>query len=725
VNVRFVGSVALIFVATATRFARAQQPKQTAEAPNSVPADAPETVTVRGSQAGGFENRITEGQGIRPATDAASLFEGQPGLHVRRQGADGSFSTLMVRGASSNQLNVYIAGIPITGGADPALNLSSLPLWSGAQYQVYRTFAPAWLGQGSLGGTLTIEPPANYNRDLTETGGAIGSFGAARAGGCISSDETAPMSDKSIGRTLTCFSLSRSDGDFDYLDPLASSPGKPAFVDRRNARTIDAATIAQRSIRFNILGVQGRYVVTGLSLIRDQQLPGTVRAPTPVQSIRSSRGAGALELDANLGSGTAIARWWFRRDRTRLRDSAFGSRTTVGPTSTDDTDISMGLTGQYRTPLWLGANMRWTLDAQGERFIPGSWKGAPQAGSASRASFGTGLDFEQRIGAITLSAVNRLDRWQDASGDENVNRSAAVEPSFHIGADYKNSWFGLSAHVGRTVRPPTFLELFGNRGAFIGNSSLKAEEAVAGDLGMQLRAGKGVRVFESDFSGFWQRARNVIVTVPQGAFGRARAENLGLSRNLGLEAAVRARFDVLQVRASYTWIDARNLDACEISGLSCERPALPGRPQHDLSLDLSYFWGHFQARYGLDYVAGIRADLAGAIQVPARVLQSVGFRYDFPAPYRITLTFDIRNIADVREGLYDGLAGPVSAPIGDAFDYPLPGRSFLMTLRFTRDWALNLGDPSQGPRRLFEMLNPFSSSTKPAPPAAPTSPSAP
>ena len=43
---------------------------------------------------------------------------------------------------------------------------------------------------------------------------------------------------------------------------------------------------------------------------------------------------------------------------------------------------------------------------------------------------------------------------------------------------------------------------------------------------------------------------------------------------------------------------------------------------------------------------------------------------------------DIRNLFDLRAVSYRGALGPVRAPIGDAFEYPLPGRTVLVTARY-------------------------------------------
>src|SRR5277367_4464295 len=60
-----------------------------------------EQVTVKGSAVGGFSTKRSLDDASREVTDAASLVEAAPGVHVRRLGADDSFASLSIRGTSS------------------------------------------------------------------------------------------------------------------------------------------------------------------------------------------------------------------------------------------------------------------------------------------------------------------------------------------------------------------------------------------------------------------------------------------------------------------------------------------------------------------------------------------------------------------------------------------------------------------------------------------------
>ena len=78
-------------------------------------------------------------------------------------------------------------------------------------------------------------------------------------------------------------------------------------------------------------------------------------------------------------------------------------------------------------------------------------------------------------------------------------------------------------------------------------------------------------------------------------------------------------------------------------------------------------------------------DETGAIPNPARVLHSAGARLDVPHVKGLRIAFDARNILGLRTGAYDGVLGDVRYPIGDSYNYPLPGRSFLLSVRYVTE----------------------------------------
>ncbi len=166
--------------------------------------------------------------------------------------------------------------------------------------------------------------------------------------------------------------------------------------------------------------------------------------------------------------------------------------------------------------------------------------------------------------------------------------------------------------------------------------------------------------------------------------GYLKAENIGQARIYGLEASLGASLYGFDVRAAYTGLATFNDDA-DVSASSCTSgpPPLPGRPADDLVADLGYSLGPARVRYGVDAVSGMFQDSVGCNQVPGRVLQSTGARLDVPGVPGLRIALEIRNLFDVRTVVYGGFGGASTLPIGDQYNNPLPGRSFLVTAKWT------------------------------------------
>ncbi len=640
-----------------------------------------EEVLVRGRQAGGFVSRARIDDSPREITDAASLVEPLPGVHVRRLGADDSFATLSIRGSSSTQVAVYLAGVPLTGGADPTLDLATLPLWPGAQARVHRTFAPAALGRGSLGGTLVIDPPSARSATGTEVWTAAGSFGARRLRiGDVRGDPDGV-------RIATGVSASRSDDDFEYLDRQATlDQGRDVFTTRENAGHAAVAGLASVALPVRFGTRTGALTITGLAQARRQELPGSHTVQTRYQRLDSSRLVSALELTIpSSDSGSFGIRGWGRREGLSLKDNPISARTTFNPTHTDDAVIAAGGSAGWRGRPSERSSIEVRVDGSAERFAPGTWIGQTAAPPAARrTNGGIAIDASTQLaGALTLAASARGDMWLDTSDDG--TSTSEQRPSGNVGVEFPLGPVMLASHAGYVTRPPSFVERYGNRGAFIGDPDLKPESAVTTDAGARVTRRLGPLRLHAELAGFATWADDLITYVYAGATGRAKATNIGHARLLGIESELRASAFGFEARASHTALGTANESECRYEGTRCVRPPLPGRPAHDFVADLAYSRGPVRVRYGVDLVAGILADVTAAVEVPTRVLHGAGIRVAVPNVPGLSVTLDMRNIFDLRVVEYAGALGPVRAPIGDLYDYPLPGRRVLLSVRWTTD----------------------------------------
>lgn len=636
-------------------------------------------VVVRGRRGGGFVSEARLDDAPREVTDAASLVAPLPGVHVRRLGADDSFATLSVRGTSSTQVSVYVAGVPLSGGADPTLDLATLPLWPGANARVYRSFAPAALGPGSLGGTLVLDPPSPRAAPRTDVWAAAGSFGSRRLRiGDLRGDPDG-------FRIATGVSASRSDDDFSYLDPLATAArGSDVVATRTNAGHAAAAGLASFALPIDFGTRKGALTSTTLAQVRRQELPGTITSPTPSARLDSTRLVSALELRFPIDRGTLGVRTWGRREGLAITDSKEDAARTLGPTHTDDTILALGTSIGVRGRPSRGTEIEARVDVAAERFAPGTWIGALPPPGASRKTAGVALDTSTRFAEIALvSASGRLDTWSDQS--DGGTSSTEARPTGHLGVELEAGPVTIASHGGVLARPPSFVERFGNRGAFLGSPTLTPESATTIDLGARFAHRFGKLRLELESAGFATFASDLIVFVYQGADGRSKATNIGKAHLYGLESQARTRFYRADVRISHTAI-------ATVNEATFGAPPLPGRPEHDVVFDAAYTVGPVRLRYGLDVVTGIRADLTGRIVVPDRALHSAGARVEIPYAPGLSIALDVRNLFDLRVVEYPGAIGPVRAPASDLYQYPLPGRSFLVSARWTTERVGNHRD---------------------------------
>jgi outer membrane cobalamin receptor len=640
-------------------------------------------VTVRGNAAEDWESYADERDSARELTDAASLIETLPGVHVRRFGAEDSFATLSIRGSSSSEVAVILAGVPLTGGADPSLDLSTLPLWPGAVARVHRSFAPAVLGPGSLGGTLVLEPPRPTAPEGTDVWAAMGSFGEARM-------RVGNVSDVGGGaRVATALSASRSTDDFSYVAPFGSAPasagrdGTPATFENAGHAAANALASLALPVRWSAAST-GALTVTLLAQARHQELPGTLLGLTPGAHLDSDRELASAELTGPLGPGAWGLRGWGRREGTHLGD-LLGSAS-LGPTYAAQAITAAGGSFGWRGRPAPGVTVDTRADASAERYDPGLYVGTAAPPGASRASVGGAVDAGWRpVERLVLSGSARLDAWSDVASDG--THDSELRPTGHVGVEVPLNGLTIATHAGATARAPSFTERYGDRGAFIGDPSLRPESARTVDAGARASRALGPARVGLELVAFATWADDLITFVPTGAAGKAKATNIGRARLAGIEADARAAVGSLELRASYTGLLTANEAYCTAVVGSCPRPPLPGRPVHDLVADLVRHFGPASLRVGVDAVSGIVTDLSGNTEVPPRVLVSVGARLDVTRAIRLAV--DVRNLFDVRTGTYDGATGPVRQPIGDSYDYPLPGRSFLVSARFSEPGSVS------------------------------------
>jgi len=264
-----------------------------------------------------------------------------------------------------------------------------------------------------------------------------------------------------------------------------------------------------------------------------------------------------------------------------------------------------------------------------------------------------------------------------------------VHPSPRVSARYRaGEPTSLKANAGLYFRPPTALELFGDRGFIVGNPGLRAERGVSADAGVvvsPLRALGSVDRVYVELVGFGSRAVDAIVLVPNAGLVTG-ARNLGDTVIGGIElgASMRA-FRSATLSANYTWLESRQVST---PVAAYEGKRLPQRPRHQAyaRVDLARVYGSRLLSVWADatVTSGNFLDPANFDSVPARRFVGAGLKLE-PVP-GLLVGLEAKNIMNTRVERVELSPAPrpdvttARRAVTDFFGYPLPGRAFYLTL---------------------------------------------
>ena len=249
-------------------------------------------------------------------------------------------------------------------------------------------------------------------------------------------------------------------------------------------------------------------------------------------------------------------------------------------------------------------------------------------------------------------------------------------------------WLALKGNVARAERAPNFTELFGNRGSILGNPRLDPERGVNADLGFVVarpRLGAHLTNVRLEAVGFVSVVDDLIVLV-QNSQRTSIFRNVDRARTVGTEIAASADVaEHVRLAVNYTYQDAR-----DESGIPArDGNQLPGRPRHDLYHRAEYRREEGRLFYELSFVAENFLDQANFLVVNGRATHTLGVEVDIAALGRrfgsdalgrrfggdavarvpLVATFEVRNFTDNQ--------------VEDVAGYPLPGRAFFGTLRWS------------------------------------------
>lgn len=647
--------------------------------------------------------------GARSSDGLGEVLGRAPAATVRSFGGLGQFASVSIRGSSAQQVQVFYEGVPMGDVSGGLSNLADLPLDGLERVEIYRGFVPATFGGATIGGAVNLAGPGVVDRVRGRGSIGVGSFAARE----LQASVAAPIREGvSVGARV---GYAAAEGAFAFYD----TNGTPTFTGddgpTRRANNDYARLAAQ--LRFDGASRRWRWSAQQFAWHKDQGVPGPAQAQA--QSARlvttSFRTMGRVSRRSFGGPGGRLD-WATSLGFERRSFADPRSELGVGLDDQRTDTLDLYTAPALRLPAWRNA----FVSAQSDLRVAAlridergpADNDAARSGDSTRrrAQVGLSLSLEQFLNdrRVQLVPVLRFDalvnRFAVPEGEGEFDEQGAdttqlaLSPRLGLRAKLVE---GLSLRMsgGRYFRPPTLLELFGDRGFARGREDLRAESGLSMDFGFVFDRAFGGPAEGSDEAlelanpdaqrwriyaqagAFAVFSRDLIAWVQAGPIQRP--ENFEGARALGTELSAQIttphRWVVLQ--ANYTFVDTVNFSRAS----SQNGQPLPGRPRHELFARLSggpqlrgrggHTWAP-RAFVTADYIAQSFLDPSGRLELPPRSLAGLGAELEIDR--RVHLAAELRNLFDRTVVAWrPPIAGEsaVPVPMSDFIGYPLPGRS--------------------------------------------------
>jgi outer membrane cobalamin receptor len=614
------------------------------------------------------------------------VLEREAGIRIRQYGGLGSYSTLSLRGTNPNQTKIYWNGIPLNNSQGGEINLADLPFDNLEKIEIYKSSTPAGFSGSNIGGSINLVSKVGAVKPSTRITLQGGSFHTAKS-------TVSHMNSFENGSYYVQALAEKSDQDFSFFNnkgTLLFNTYDDSIDKRRNAQYEKAGFTG--NVNLNI----GKTSVTFLNdyLYRRQGLPGPGNRQTEAVQRKFSRYSTAIATNAkefifdNLNLETKL---FHNTTRDDLFDPKSEFTSGIPNSQTDIKQYGFQISPslyllKYHQIIRLSLNtdqeffnrLRKRSDHETESRDPSKRR--------DYQSFQIQDEFRFFQNRLFIVPQIRFDKYKDKFGKDLTSvRNQLNDPltdQFSATRNFTNPSlgikiilmqserydFGLMGNISKEFRIPSFIELFGERGSIIGNTSLKPEMSRNSDIGLFFKTKVTQNwKYDGEIAHFRKKIYDMILFLPNSQF-TLRPENVDSASINGVETSHTITWNRgIKFNFQYTYQNPKN---------TSEAPALNGkylplRSKSQMSSQITYFqdWGEI----GLEYLF-IGANFRDRTNeyfgyLPARQIYNCFFTY---VPYKdeelqrqFLLTFEIRNFTNKQ--------------VEDLVGYPLPGRSFYLT----------------------------------------------
>lgn len=530
----------------------------------TVQADSAPQRSIRDPSAASTVLRGPELQGF---SSNADLLARVPGAQVARSGSQAELSTVSLRGMSSSQTPVYLAGVRINDDITASADLSTVPMFLLDRIEVFRGHAPAYADELGMGGAIFFEPrlPRHTEISLGQSAGSFGAFGTWVEGGVGNAD----------GGALLALRHDRANNDYEYVDDRATA-GNPDDDRRSRRKNADFASTNLWTLGRQRLSRRTQLLWMLDTLSREQGSPGLAAVPALHARSRLMHQLGAVSSTSDCSGKDSLAGCQLQistslyRARDYLRDPDY--ELALGTSRLDTRAQRAAERVRLSIPVFdiLSAD----LLARGSVETLNLTSAESSELSAKRRQLigGIGLSFWpwSRLELLALGRA-QLDATE-ARGSTSPQTQSTRQGRLGARLDLFDE-LSLYANWGRYHRLPTLGELYGQSAEVTGNPELGPETSRNLDVG--LSAAQSGRLIRSHLQLYaYRQDAAQLVAWQRSSFGQVRPYNVGQARIEGIELEASAEWQRwLSLAMSAALLDPRDVTP----GRELENDILPYR----------------------------------------------------------------------------------------------------------------------------------------------------
>lgn len=598
-----------------------------------------------------------------PRSDSvADVISRVSGVSIRKFGGLESSTSVSIRGSSSQQVDVFLDGVPLQTASGEGVGLGQMSTNSLAQIDIFKVFSPAEYGAGSVGGVIDLKSRPLAKGVSQHYGASFGSFLTTEANAYFSHGGE---------KNSVQFGLDyrRTKGNFTFTDnngtPLNS--GDDTRATRQNNEAQNIHPFFKWRHQFDL-----KTTLTLASHVFriDQGIPGLENFQSQFADLSTTEVLGSLRLKRKRLFGGKVKidnNLFWRHIQSQFTDLS----AEIGLGQAQDNDNRTFLLGDrflWQTRVSEIFNVKKGVEFIHEYFLPKDYVAANPVGSSStRKQLNLTLE-PQLILLKKRLTVSAQAQSLNAFYDINDNDPSLATPGLFASARTENEFAGsfftattltknltVKAAVGRAVRLPKFIEMFGDQGTVLGNPQLTSEKTVKYDVGLNFVKGFERTVLKKlTLSSSWFQSWTSDLIQFELASGFSRAANIGRARIFGAELVASANFKkffTTSANYTFTWAKDRAINPGNF---------LIGVPLHAVNAQVVFAHKNMSITADANFIDHAYLDALNTQALNDRLVLNLGAGYFIKERYRVGL--EAKNLTNVQ--------------VVDAVGFPLPGRAF-------------------------------------------------